>query len=161
MSVNYIETYNDSGFYEYGCAEDELMDSVFSENDYKMLLLEKQVELLVGQLNTYKSHHAWMESEKMKNSKLIGDYEKKFVEMKILQEELMRVVKQQSQTIRELKGYKKTRAHNVPTSEKKREGVISFWMALPIFGMLGTAIVEICRLHEISNLTEFVHGLGF
>jgi len=117
--------------------------------------IEEKVLSLKKDLETIKVEYAWLESENMKNSKVLTDYNDKLLKLKRVQLELIEIINQQAEEIRSLKGYKKQHTNN---NEKKKLINIPIIMLLPIAGMFLTGIMEYMRLYDpnlISNVINF------
>jgi hypothetical protein len=111
----------------------------------------RNIDSLKHELVSIKLESAWLKSENMKNSAIIDDYYERFNKLKNLQEELVSVINQQSETIRVLKGYKKKEV-KVPVEKKPQKNQqslgISIWMLLPLIGLVLTAIIEVMKASD-------------
>jgi len=108
----------------------------------------RNIDSLRQELVSMKVESAWLKSENLKNRMIIDDYYERFNKLKNLQEELVGVINQQSETIRVLKGYKK-KEEKVPVEKKPKRNQsqlgISIWMLLPLLGLVLTAIIEVMK----------------
>lgn len=118
-----------------------------------------------SEIEELKTRIAWLESEKMSYVQMVNDYKKNFTELQTLQEQLMKVINQQSETIRTLRGYKTVDkdARDMEKQNKSRsfQPITSIWMLLPVIGLLLTAGYEIIKTYELYSLFNIKTVLGF
>lgn len=119
---------------------------------------------LKQELEAVREDYIWLKSENMRNDRTIQEYYQKFKELKSMNDHLMDIIAQQAAEIRTLKGYSKASRRseavyydNIPKTPRKQKGLgISFWMMMPVFGLILTALVEFVKTYHIINFTEIL-----
>ncbi len=124
------------------------------------LLDAEQYDSLEQEVESLKLECAWLKSENMRSDRIINEYFDKFTDLKKIQEELVQIINQQSEIIRELKGYSKPKKQNIKKVKPKRNSVLSLWMFFPIAGLFLTAFIEVVRTYQISNVSDFLKLIG-
>jgi flagellar biosynthesis/type III secretory pathway chaperone len=117
---------------------------------------------LNDELSVLRNECAWLKSENLKNKRIIEEYFCKFTELKGIQAELIELVNQQADTIRELRGYpgKQKRLQKQQQKQRRSNPVAMVWMCFPLFGLFLTAFIEVVKTYQISNLGDFLKLIG-